>query len=752
MTEADGMTEVSLLGYGDKLTAAPGERICFMVSTDHPTYSSDVVRLLHGASDSNGPALITEPVAAAPAGTHRGRIQSTRIGSFGHVPFKGRLRDLAVTAWIWPTLPDAGRTQGIIANFRERLGGFSLHLDAQGRVALRISDGLQADVTVRSERPLDARSWYFVLADFDAGTATATILYRGVGTWGERSKESVALRSAVKRCGAGPSDFLIGAAQWPGTIPDDDLWPLGLYNGKIDAPRVYRRSLGPELLNQAYVAAEPPEAPLLPGRFVVGAWDLAIGVQSATISDTGRSQLHGTLRNCPARAVTGHNWSGQGVSHRTHPSEYGAVHFHDDDLGDAGWKPDLHLTVPHDLPSGVYALRLRSGGMEDHIPFFVRPRRGASTAEMAVLFPTFTYMAYANERMLRWFYSPAAHHLERANAHDRYVLSHPGLGLSLYDTHSDGSGVCYSSRLRPILNMRPAYRWWLTQGPERLPADLYLSSWLRSKEFTHDTLTDEDLHQEGSALLEPYRAVLLPTHPEYWTEPMLDSLDAYLRQGGRVMYLGGNGLYWVTGVHADAPHIIEVRRTGGSRTWEAAAGETYLSTTGEPGGLWRHRGRPPNALVGVGFAAQDGSASRAAGYVRLPDSFSPRARFIFEGVAADEIIGDFGLMNGGAAGYEIDRFDLSNGSPPSTLVLATSAGRHGPGYFVTVEDILETGPGLNGPISPRVRADMIYLEGSNGSRVFSVGSINWCGSLSHHHGDNNVSRITENVLRAFLQP
>jgi N,N-dimethylformamidase len=51
----------------------------------------------------------------------------------------------------------------------------------------------------------------------------------------------------------------------------------------------------------------------------------------------------------------------------------------------------------------------------------------------------------------------------------------------------------------------------------------------------------------------------------------------------------------------------------------------------------------------------------------------------------------------------------------------------------------------------RVRADMVYFEGPNGGAVFSTGSISWCGSLSHNGYDNNVSRITENVLRNFLE-
>ena len=44
---------------------------------------------------------------------------------------------------------------------------------------------------------------------------------------------------------------------------------------------------------------------------------------------------------------------------------------------------------------------------------------------------------------------------------------------------------------------------------------------------------------------------------------------------------------------------------------------------------------------------------------------------------------------------------------------------------------------------------MVYFETPNKGAVFSVGSIAWCGALSHNGYENNVSRITENVLRQF---
>jgi N,N-dimethylformamidase len=230
---------------------------------------------------------------------------------------------------------------------------------------------------------------------------------------------------------------------------------------------------------------------------------------------------------------------------------------------------------------------------------------------------------------------------------------------------------------------------------------------------------------------------------------MMDALEAYLSQGGRMMYLGGNGFYWVTSVDPEKPHVVEVRRgIAGTRAWESPPGELYHSTTGEPGGLWRYRGRAPNKIAGIGFTAQ-GWNGTAPGYRRQPGSFDPRAAFIFEGIGADEIIGNFGLGLGGAAGDEIDRVDYGLGTPHHTLVLASSSG-HPDGVLPVIEDYRELDVKFMARENWQVRADMVYFETPNNGAVFSTGSIAWCSSLSHNQYDNNVSRITENVLREFL--
>ena len=135
-------------------------------------------------------------------------------------------------------------------------------------------------------------------------------------------------------------------------------------------------------------------------------------------------------------------------------------------------------------------------------------------------------------------------------------------------------------------------------------------------------------------------------------------------------------------------------------------------------------------------------------YVRTEASRDPRAAFIFEGVD-DDVIGDFGLSGGGAAGLELDAADPALGTPPHALVLASSE-RHTDLYLMTPEDLNDPVPGLSGTEAEIIRSDMVFFEAPNGGAVFSTGSIAWAGSLSHSGYDNNVARITTNVLRRFV--
>ena len=69
-----------------------------------------------------------------------------------------------------------------------------------------------------------------------------------------------------------------------------------------------------------------------------------------------------------------------------------------------------------------------------------------------------------------------------------------------------------------------------------------------------------------------------------------------------------------------------------------------------------------------------------------------------------------------------------------------------------IEELLGNDFASSGTNCERVRADMVFFETGAGGGVFSTGSIAWCGALSHNGYDNNVSRITGNVLRRFAAP
>jgi N,N-dimethylformamidase len=165
-------------------------------------------------------------------------------------------------------------------------------------------------------------------------------------------------------------------------------------------------------------------------------------------------------------------------------------------------------------------------------------------------------------------------------------------------------------------------------------------------------------------------------------------------------------------------------------------GEQQHSTTLEIGGLWMRRGHPPGALVGVEHSANIFRASnRERGFRRLPASYGSKYRFIFEGVG-DDMIGNFGLNLGSAAGFEMDSVQAWH--PADGVPVALARAEH--------EDFI---PSLHHPT--HAVADIAIWPLPRGAAVFAAGSVTWTGSLSHDGYENNVSRITENVLRRFLR-
>jgi N,N-dimethylformamidase len=654
-----------------------------MVSTDSEgaRYQADLVRLIcaEGLSD---PKMFKERVIAASfAGSYIGRRQETWVGSYAQIPSKSvldGLRSFTVEAMVMPTLLPQGtrsrlgtaasrypcsaedpefQDQHVISRWdQSRQRGWALLIDAGGYAAFICGNG-SATYRTMLKKPLVQDRWFILVASFDADTGTVAIHAQHAGSRGIcESSEVLAEKSKVPSASLSQEGPLRFGACCGGQVANGEGYKPGSnFNGRLDRLRL---SAGVLNFQQALALADNtlPKSPAVP---IVGFWDFAKGIGSREVHDLSANGLDGVVVNMPMRAVAGVGSDGTTLDWRQRPEHYSAIHFHDDDLYDAEWQRDFTFTVPQDLPSGIYAARLRLGEFVDYLPFFVAPPRGTATAPIAVLLPTASYTAYTN---VTAFASECDYfsgiRLDAADA--RFLLDHlRTLGKGIYANHTDGTLFGFASQKHPNLTIRPKGIQWT------LAADSLLIDWLDEKGLGCDIITDELLHAEGVDLLRRYRLVITGNHPEYFSKAMLDAIEAYPGTGGRLMYLGGNVFYWVTSFSDHWPGAIEARKEYYAGYWRRF--ELNHAFDGIQGGEWPENGRPAHAFSGVGYNKPAGagcSFGPGAPFKRLPDSYHPRVSFIFAGVQ-QEVFGDFGVLGGGAAGYE---FDMPAGAAASARV------------------------------------------------------------------------------------
>lgn len=769
---ANGQRWMRITAYADQWSVQQGAPIRFYVNCDGPSrYTAQLVQLVQGDTNPAGPGVKEFPIEAPVNGAYDGRRQIIHSGSYAFVPDRRPLRVAGFTlqCWVWPTMPTKPEgywrpgPQALFAKW-SRGEGYGLFINEDGCPELRVNGE-----SVSSGAPLRDRAWHFLAATFDAASNKAVLYHEPQIRYAldpdihpaEATLSGPPRHTDIPLTAGGHVDRIDSGPVGDSSAPRGVIVG-GHYNGKIEGPRLCNRALTRLEIETMKQGARPElderRGPGPTGELsacLVAAWDFAEGIPTRRIVDKGPYLLHGELVNLPTRAMTGHNFRGVETNWQHAPEEYGAIHFHDDDLDDARWNADFELAVPDDLRSAVYAMKLTSDeGDEDYVPFFVRPPLGTYTSKIAVIMSTIDYMAYANEHLAANAGGAEllVYRVPIMQAQNMFLAEHREYGSSIYDTHTDGSGVCLSSRLRPVLSFRPKYDHFLTQAPWQFPADLHLIDWLTEMGYEFDVITDEDISYDGLERIEGYNVLITGSHPEHKDGNYLDAIHAYKERGGRFMYMGADGFYWIHTFHPayGRGEVTEMRRCeSGIRTWRADPGEYHHQSNGQLGGMWRYVGRYLHTVAGTGMSSEGFDISSY--YTRTPESNDPRVSWAFEGIGYDERLGDFGLVGGGAAGTELDIVDTTLGSPPHTLVTATSAGRHTDGYLLVMEDFGFNQAGLTGTEHPRVRSDIAYHETPNGGACFAFSSIAFCGSLSHNNYANNISRLVKNVLDRFMQ-
>ncbi len=730
-----------ITGYVDRWSARPGDTVTARVSVQGGgRYRARVARVICGDPNPAGPGYREVPAAWALEGEHEGEQQDIRLGSWADVPGVALpAGPLAFAATVWPTRLPAGE-QAVLC-WSGPAGSLTLGVGPRGALCRLVTPAGTQEL--RTDVPLTERAWHDLACVVDPAQGRLRL-----GQAPHRARldrtEHASCEAAIPAGLAGPGAVAIAAERrGEGTGAH--------YNGKVERPRILAGDPSlPGLLAAQRTGTDVAQAT------TVAAWDLSRRMRTDGVEDVGPHGLHGTLVNLPTRAMTGSNWRGDVHRWTEDPTQYGAIHFHDDDLGDAGWRPSLTFTVPEEWQSGVYALHLEKEGARDNIVFHVRAKVPGSQARVAFLAPTFSYTVYGQfqkagrqalitERSLAWG--------ALAQAPD----GHPEYGVSPYNFHSDGSGVAMSTTRRPLIDKRVNQIHLVdpSEGGSGLywvGADSYVTDLLTRKGIDFEVITDHDLHAEGVRLLASYTVVLTGQHPEYHTDQTLDALQAYLGQGGRFLYLGGNGFYWKVVPHGEGPWSLELRRAeGGIRLWETLPGEGYHAHDGSYGGLWRRLGRPPQQLVGVGFSTQ--GEYKGYPYRFLDGILDPRVAFMREGL--DErarpggVFGERGLMGGGAAGHELDRADVRLGTPHHAIIVGRAVVDDPTYQPVNEERRDHTWPGTREEL---IRSDLTFFETPNGGAVFSVGSMNFLGALPIDGYGNAAATLVTNIVRRFADP
>jgi N,N-dimethylformamidase len=591
-------------------------------------------------------------------------------------------------------------------------GHVSIILDSQGIITAKLLGGMSVSTTVE----VKCNQWH---------SLELTVLASGMMTLDVKS-----MMMAKANIGDTKSSRTeLGIAQM---FPLSVTAPVRIAAGFGDAPCCFNGKI------------EAPE--ILVDGALIAKWDFAQSISSLSVkAHTGPDLL---LRNAPTRGVTGCKWDATEFCWRHKPAHYAAILFHDDDIYDFGWDKDFEFVVPDDMPSGIYIMRIEAEGHYDAMPFFVCPPLGKRRADLCVLVSTFTYTIYGNHA--RPDFAPSwLEKISAWNAYPNNPSEYRHYGLSTYNNHTDGSGICHASHKRVLFNLRPGY---LTfgeascSGLRHFQADSHLIAWLHNQDITYDIVTDDELDRDGVAAISGYKAVLTGSHPEYHTSATLDALKDYRDNGGGLIYLGGNGFYWRIVRHSEDPTLLEIRRSeDGLRAWASEPGEYYNAFDGSYGGLWRRNGRPPQKLVGIGFTAQGNFVGMP--YKRV--NYDKSMDWVFDGING-ELLGDFGFSGHGAAGFELDRRDekLDEGEDIITLAQSYDEGNR---FILVPEEMLTHLTNLSGsPEADAKRADMVYFKTANGGQVFAVGSITFCGSLPWNNYDNNISTLLRNVVRKFV--
>jgi hypothetical protein len=361
--------------------------------------------------------------------------------------------------------------------------------------------------------------------------------------------------------------------------------------------------------------------------------------------------------------------------------------------------------------SGLYYFHASTpSGRHFAFPWVVAPAR--PTAPIAVLANNITWNAYNNfggrsnyinaDRLPDVPVVNSRLELPRYTSAESHTWGHPGYAPLSFERPERLNDIRLEEKITDPVEGRMACA--------VAPAEWRTLGWLERHGFAYDLYAETQLHS-GVLDLSAYRVLLLSVHPEYWTREMYFRLKRWVfEEGGRLIYLGGNGLNCEVQLPPDDTLVVHNNQI------------TSLWPSGMGGKESRMHMRIESEASLLGVVFTPAGAMTGAPY-RCVDA----SHWAFRGTNLKEgdVFGEKSLhmrCPGGASGHETDK--VSPSSPGNVHRLARG---------LNVDD---------------GGADMVIFDTPSGGAVFSVGSISYPCSLPV---DETVSTLTANVVRRFLE-
>lgn len=378
------------------------------------------------------------------------------------------------------------------------------------------------------------------------------------------------------------------------------------------------------------------------------------------------------------------------------------------------WPAAFSLQIPEAWRSGYYeaVLRVADRGGE----FVGRNRR---TAESRLFFVVRSSQPGRNARILLQLST------NTYNAYNNWG------GHSLYAFHArnklQGTRVSFE---RPLEGQ---FRNW----------ELPFIAWAERNGYALDYAVNSDLEFRPE-LLKRYKLILSVGHDEYWSAPMRDHLEDYIKQGGNVAFFSGNTYCWQVRSEDQGRALLSYKQAYILDPLFPKEDHRLLAT------LWSHHlvGRPENRLTGVGFLyggyhRSHGQFMEGSGAftVHRPEHWA----FAGAGVKAGDAFGGKNTI----VGYECDGCEMEwkdglpfpthrDGTPESFVILGTCPARWHADDALWYDRFPRDKSGA--PIQGAAVLG-VYVQGGT---VFTCGSTDWAHGLK---GDDPVTeQITRNVL------